>query len=97
MNSFCNSLKPVKNFILFIYNLSLGLYIKRKYMTLSMMKCGPRQHGNDIGVCLGPLFKYLKLLWVDGVETFDAFTSKVFMMHALLFVPLMTSQLTTIC
>jgi len=52
--------------ILFIYNLSPGLCMKRKYMMLSMMISGPKQPGNDIDVYLNPLIEDMKLLWVDG-------------------------------
>ncbi|KAG2371826.1 uncharacterized protein HKW66_Vig0239470 [Vigna angularis] len=71
--------------ILIIYNLSPGLCMKRKYMMLSMLISGPKQPGNDIDVYLRPLVEDLKLLWVDGVEIFDAFASETFMMHAMLF------------
>jgi len=57
--------------ILFIYNLSSGLSMKRKYMMLSVMISGPKQPGNDIDVYLNPLLEDFKLLWVDGVEVFD--------------------------
>ena len=71
--------------ILFIYNLSPRLCVKRKYMMLSMMISGPRQHGNDIDVYLNPFVEDLKMLWVDGVEIFHAFAFKSFMMRAMLF------------
>jgi len=51
--------------ILFIYNLSLGLCMKRKYMMLSVTIYGPRQLGNDKDVYLSLLVADLKLLWVD--------------------------------
>jgi len=54
-------------------------------MILSMMIFGPRQFRNDIDVHLNPLVEDLKMLWVDEVETFDAFSSKTFMIHAILF------------
>jgi len=57
--------------ILFIYNLSPGLCMKRKYMMLSMMISGPKQPRNDIDVYLNPLVEDLKLLWVYGVEVFE--------------------------
>ena len=71
--------------ILIIYNLSPALCMKRKYMMLSMMISGPKQPGNDIDVYLSPLVEDLKVLWVDGVEIFDAFASETFMMRAMLF------------
>ena len=73
--------------ILFIYNLSPGLCMKRKYMMLSVMIFGSRQSGNDINVYLSPLIEDLKVLWAYGVKTFDAFASKTFMMRAMLFAP----------
>ena len=54
-------------------------------MMLSMMISGPRQHGNDINAYLIPLVEDLKMLWMDGVETFDVFASKTFIMRAMLF------------
>jgi len=71
--------------ILFIYNLSPGLCMKKKYMMLSMMISGPKQPGNDIDVYLNPLVEDLKLLWVDRVGVFDVVASETFMMHAMLF------------
>ncbi|WVZ24161.1 hypothetical protein V8G54_002705 [Vigna mungo] len=71
--------------ILIIYNLSPTLCMKRKYMMLFMMISGPKQPGNDIDVYLSPLVEDLKLLWVDGVEIFDAFASETFLMRAMLF------------
>ena len=50
-----------------------------------MMISSPRQPGNDIHVYLNPLVEYLKMLWADGVETFDVFASKTFTMRAMLF------------
>ncbi|CAM9000585.1 unnamed protein product [Rhodiola kirilowii] len=46
--------------------------MKRKYMMLSLLISGPRQPGNDIDVYLAPLIEDLKLLWNEGVRTFDA-------------------------
>ena len=71
--------------ILFIYNLSPKLCMKRKYMMLSMIIYGPKQPRNDIDIYLNPLVEDMKLLWVDGVEVFDVFASETFMMHAMLF------------
>ncbi|CAM8893894.1 unnamed protein product [Rhodiola kirilowii] len=46
--------------------------MKRRYMMLSLLISGPRQPGNDIDVYLAPLIDDLKLLWNEGVRTFDA-------------------------
>ena len=48
--------------LLVIYNLPPWLYMKRKYMMLSMMISGPRQPGNDIDIYLSPLIEDLKKL-----------------------------------
>ncbi|CAM8910899.1 unnamed protein product [Rhodiola kirilowii] len=58
--------------ILVIYNLPPRLIMKRRYMMLSLWILGPRQPGNDIDVYLAPLIDDLKLLWNEGVRTFDA-------------------------
>lgn len=69
-----------------IYNLPIGLCIKRKYMTLLIMISSPRKPNNDINVfVLSPLIDDLKLLWDDEVEVFDDFANEYFQMHAMLF------------
>ncbi|CAM8947720.1 unnamed protein product [Rhodiola kirilowii] len=70
--------------ILVIYNLPPRLTMKRKYMTLSLLISGPRQPGNDIDVYLAPLIEDLKLLWNEGVQTFDASRQEYFNMRAML-------------
>ncbi|CAM8877143.1 unnamed protein product [Rhodiola kirilowii] len=57
--------------ILVIYNLPPRLTMKRKYMMFSLLISGPRQSRNDIDVYLAPLIDDLKLLWDEGVRTFD--------------------------
>ncbi|KAL9660658.1 hypothetical protein QQ045_025475 [Rhodiola kirilowii] len=70
--------------ILVIYNLPPRLTMKRKYMMLSLLISGPRQPGNDIDVYLAPLIEDLKLLWNEGVRTFDASRQEYFNMRAML-------------
>ncbi|CAM8931788.1 unnamed protein product [Rhodiola kirilowii] len=70
--------------ILVIYNLPPRLTMKRKSMMLSLLISGPRQPGNDIDVCLAPLIDDLKLLWNEGVRTFDASRQEYFNMCAML-------------
>ncbi|CAM8944243.1 unnamed protein product [Rhodiola kirilowii] len=70
--------------ILVIYNLPPRLTMKRKYMMLSLMISGPRQPENDIDVYLAPLIEDLKLLWNEGVRTFDASRQEYFNMRAML-------------
>ncbi|CAM8938710.1 unnamed protein product [Rhodiola kirilowii] len=70
--------------ILVIYNLPPRLTMKRRYMMLSLLISGPRQPGNDIDVYLAPLIDDLKLLWNEGVRTFDASRQEYFNMRAML-------------
>ncbi|CAM8954575.1 unnamed protein product [Rhodiola kirilowii] len=70
--------------ILVIYNLPPKLSMKRMYMMLSLLISGPRQPGNDIDVYLAPLIEDLKLLWNEGVRTFDASRQEYFNMRAIL-------------
>ncbi|CAM8999898.1 unnamed protein product [Rhodiola kirilowii] len=58
--------------------------MKRKYMMLSLLISGPRQPGNGIDVYLAPLIEDLKLLWNEGVRTFDASRQEYFNMRAML-------------
>ncbi|XP_062005727.1 uncharacterized protein LOC133722884 [Rosa rugosa] len=49
---------------------------------------GPKSPGNDIDVYLQPLIDELKMLWAEGVPTYDAFKKEVFQMRvALLWSP----------
>ncbi|KAL9667653.1 hypothetical protein QQ045_002016 [Rhodiola kirilowii] len=70
--------------ILVIYNLPPKLTMKRRYMMLSLLISGPRQPGNDIDVYLAPLIDDLKLLWDEGVRTYDASRQEYFNMRAML-------------
>ncbi|CAM8883133.1 unnamed protein product [Rhodiola kirilowii] len=70
--------------ILVIYNLPPTLTMKRKYMMLSLLISGPRQPENDIDVYLASLIDDLKLLWNEGVCTFDASRQEYFNMRAML-------------
>ncbi|XP_062028692.1 uncharacterized protein LOC133744613 [Rosa rugosa] len=45
---------------------------------------GPKSPGNDIDVYLQPLIDELKMLWAEGVPTYDAFKKEVFQMRAAL-------------
>ncbi|CAM8982817.1 unnamed protein product [Rhodiola kirilowii] len=58
--------------------------MKRRYMILSLLISGPKQPGNDIDVYLAPLIDDLKLLWNEGVRTFDASRQEYFNMRAML-------------
>ena len=45
---------------------------------------GKESPGNDIGVYLQPLIDELKELWEEVVETYDAYASEYFQLHAVL-------------
>ena len=49
--------------ILIIYNLPPWLYMKMKFMMLSLLISGPRKPGKNIDVYLSPLVDDLKTLW----------------------------------
>ncbi|CAM8895853.1 unnamed protein product [Rhodiola kirilowii] len=70
--------------ILVIYYLPPKLTMKRRYMMLSLLISGPRQPGNDIDVHLAPLIDDFKLLWDEGVRTYDAPRQEYFNMRAML-------------
>jgi len=56
-----------------MYNLSYWLWMKKKYMMLSMTILGPRQPGNEIDVYPSPLIEDLRLLLDESVEVFYAY------------------------
>ena len=87
MNPYSNLSKKHSSWsvLLFIYNFSYWLCMKRKYMMLSMMILGPRQPENDIDVYLSPFIEDLRLLWDEGVEVFDAHEKANFNLRAMLF------------
>ncbi|CAM8960780.1 unnamed protein product [Rhodiola kirilowii] len=70
--------------ILGIYNLPPKLTMKLRYMMLSLLISGPRQPGNDIDVYLAPLIDDLKLLWDEGVRTYNASRQEYFNMRVML-------------
>ena len=63
--------------ILTIYNLSLWLMQKRKYLLLTILISGPVQPGVDMDVFLEPLMEEMKMLWIQGVEMVDEYLKGV--------------------
>ncbi|XP_028078309.1 uncharacterized protein LOC114280176 [Camellia sinensis] len=59
--------------IMITYNLPPWLWMKRKFMMLSLLISGSQQSGNDIDVYLAPLIDDLKMLWKVGVEAYDVY------------------------
>ena len=68
--------------ILVPYNLPPWKCMKSQSLMLSLLIPGPSSPGKDIDVFLRPLVDELKELWVNGVETRDAYNSTLFTMRA---------------
>ncbi|XP_074323939.1 uncharacterized protein LOC141660855 [Apium graveolens] len=71
--------------LLTVYNLPPWLYMKRKYIMLTLLISGPKEAGNNIDVYLQPLIKDLKLLWDEGVTVYDAYSQSDFTLRAMIF------------
>ncbi|PRQ24627.1 hypothetical protein RchiOBHm_Chr6g0274521 [Rosa chinensis] len=56
--------------------------MKQPYMMMALLIPGPRSPGNDIDVHLEPLIDELKILWENGIPTYDAFKKETFNMRA---------------
>lgn len=54
------------------YNLAPSIRMRREYIFLSLLISGPKSPGKSLYVYLKPLIDELKILWEDGVNTFDA-------------------------
>ncbi|XP_042425958.1 uncharacterized protein LOC122013798 [Zingiber officinale] len=63
------------------YNMPPWKCMKSENMMLSLLIPGPTSPGKDMDVFLQPLIEELKKLW-EGVNTRDAVTSDIFLMHA---------------
>ncbi|XP_042950337.1 uncharacterized protein LOC122282453 [Carya illinoinensis] len=83
-NPFNNMSKPYSIWpvILLPYNLPPWSCMKDPYFLLTCLIPGPKSPGNDIDIFLRPLVDELKSLWEVGIETYDAFSSDVFQLHA---------------
>lgn len=68
--------------LLMPYNLPPWMCMKQPYNILSLLIPGKHSPGNDIDVYLEPLIDELKLLWDDGVKTYDAHSKQNFKMRA---------------
>ena len=70
--------------LMIIYDLPPWLYMKRKFMMLSLLILGPRQLGNDIDIYLAPLIEDLNTLWEVGVHAYDAHQQEFFTLRVIL-------------
>ena len=74
MAYFANDLQP-----------SSLVVLEAKIHYISMMIAGPRQSGNNIGVCFTPLIEDLRKLWVDRVYVYDGNVQQTFRLCAIIF------------
>jgi hypothetical protein len=79
--------------VLTILNLPHWLCNKIKYITLSGLIPGTRQHGNDIDTYLRPLLEDQKgLMWYNrGGDVWDEHKHEYFQLQAILFVTIIDS------
>ena len=54
------------------YNLPPGMCMKRENLFRSLLIPGPKSPGKNIDIYLRPLIDEMKLLWSDGVQSYDA-------------------------
>nr|XP_017239698.1 PREDICTED: uncharacterized protein LOC108212485 [Daucus carota subsp. sativus] len=66
------------------YNLPPWMCMKQPYLFLSLMIPGPNSPGKNLDVYLRPLIDELKVLWRDGVQTWDVSTKSNFNLKAAL-------------
>ena len=67
--------------ILTPYNLPLEMCMKEQYMFLTAIVLGPRNLKDKLDVYLQPLISELQALWEIGVETYDIYRNKNFMLR----------------
>ena len=54
------------------YNLPPGMCMKRENLFLSLLIPGPKSPEKNIDIYLRPLIDEMKLLWSDGMQSYDA-------------------------
>jgi len=72
--------------LLSIYNLPPWLFVKRKYLLLTMIISGPKAPGIDIDVFIEPLMQDMEILWKERVEMWDELVKSAFTLRAIIFV-----------
>ena len=70
--------------ILTPYNLPPWMCMKTPYMFLTVIAPGPDNPKQNIDIYLQPLIKELKMLWRDGILTYDVHTGQNFCLRATL-------------
>ena len=67
-----------------VYNLPPWLALKERYIQIPIIIPGPKNPGQNLDVFLQPLINELKMLFKDGIETYDAYRRNNFQMKAVL-------------
>ncbi|XP_042752056.1 uncharacterized protein LOC111897446 [Lactuca sativa] len=67
-----------------VYNLPPWLAFKHQYIQLPLIIPGKKSPRQNLGVFLQPLIDELKMLFTDGIETYDAYRMTNFQMKVLL-------------
>jgi hypothetical protein len=70
--------------VMVTYNLPPWLCMRYAFMMLTLLIPRPKQPRNVIDVYLQPLIDELKVLWYNGVQTYDAQKKQFFQLHAAL-------------
>ncbi|GLT46156.1 hypothetical protein SLA2020_199330 [Shorea laevis] len=69
---------------LIVYNLPPEMCMRPEFTFLTMVIASPKNPGKNIYVFLRPLIEDLKMLWSNGVETYDSYRKQNFIMRAML-------------
>jgi tnp2 family transposase len=64
--------------ILTPYNLPPWMCMKTPYMFLTVIAPGPNNPRQNIDIYLQPFIKELKILWIDGILTYDVYMRQTF-------------------
>ncbi|XP_038706800.1 uncharacterized protein LOC120002208 isoform X2 [Tripterygium wilfordii] len=70
--------------VLIPYNFPPWICMKQPYLILSVLIDSPKGPGDKIDVYMQPLVDELKMLWDEGIQTFDASCNQMFQMRATL-------------
>ncbi|XP_022003645.1 uncharacterized protein LOC110901103 [Helianthus annuus] len=67
-----------------VYNLPPWLALKKEYIQMPVLIPGPKNPTHNLDVFLQPLVEELKLLFIEGIETYDAYRMNNFQMKVVL-------------
>ncbi|GLT92190.1 hypothetical protein SLE2022_100410 [Rubroshorea leprosula] len=60
------------------------MFMRPGFTFLTLVIVGPKSTSKNIHVFLQPLIEDLKMLWSNGVETYDSYRKQNFIMRAML-------------